>query len=193
MSDCASRMANHHVATVPESFERAPIEVRAPIGERSVTPEHAAAARAKTAHRPSAPNLCIRNCRWIRPLTTTKSQPRTGHTREPDPTHNELKHTITRKKAIDLSTDREDPRTRGDPNPSPPSVHRQAPGGPHTSHRSGHHRYTPVLQHTFHRVCSPPLARRFGRPHRRANRAPCPARRRASSELSSRPTGAFMG
>ena len=25
-----------------------------------------------------------------------KSQPRTGHTREPDPTHNELKHTITR-------------------------------------------------------------------------------------------------
>ena len=27
----------------------------------------------------------------------TKSQPRTGHTREPDPTHNELKHTITRK------------------------------------------------------------------------------------------------
>ena len=43
MSDCASRMANHHVATVPESFERAPIEVRAPIGERSVTPEHAAA------------------------------------------------------------------------------------------------------------------------------------------------------
>ena len=42
MSDCASRMANHHVATVPESLERAPIEVRAPIGERSVTPEHAA-------------------------------------------------------------------------------------------------------------------------------------------------------
>ena len=29
----------------------------------------------------------------------TKSQPRTGHTREPDPTHNELKHTITRKTA----------------------------------------------------------------------------------------------
>ena len=28
-----------------------------------------------------------------------KSQPRTGHTREPDPTHNELKHTITRKTA----------------------------------------------------------------------------------------------
>ena len=26
-----------------------------------------------------------------------KSQPRTGHTREPDPTHNELKHTTTRK------------------------------------------------------------------------------------------------
>ena len=26
-----------------------------------------------------------------------KSQPRTGHTREPDPTHNELKHTATRK------------------------------------------------------------------------------------------------
>ena len=25
-----------------------------------------------------------------------KSQPRTEHTREPDPTHNELKHTITR-------------------------------------------------------------------------------------------------
>ena len=140
-----------------------------------------------------APRTCIRNCRWIWPLTPTKSQPRTGHTREPDPTHNELKHTITRKKAIDLSTDREDPRPRRVPHPSPPSVHRQAPGGPHTSHRSGHHRYTPVLQHTFHRVCSPPLARRFGRPHRRANRAPCPARRRASSELSSRPTGAFMG
>ena len=44
MSDCASRMANHHVATVPESLERAPIEVRAPIGERSVSPEHAACA-----------------------------------------------------------------------------------------------------------------------------------------------------
>ena len=29
----------------------------------------------------------------------TKSQPRTGHTREPDPTHNELKHTTTRKTA----------------------------------------------------------------------------------------------
>ena len=29
----------------------------------------------------------------------TPSQPRTGHTREPDPTHNELKHTITRKTA----------------------------------------------------------------------------------------------
>ena len=28
-------------------------------------------------------------------LFNTKSQPRTGHTREPDPTHNELKHTIT--------------------------------------------------------------------------------------------------
>ena len=28
-----------------------------------------------------------------------KSQPRTGHTREPDPTHSELKHTITRKTA----------------------------------------------------------------------------------------------
>ena len=28
-----------------------------------------------------------------------KSQPRTGHTREPDPTHNELTHTITRKTA----------------------------------------------------------------------------------------------
>ena len=28
----------------------------------------------------------------------TKSQPRTGHTREPDPTHNELKHTATRKR-----------------------------------------------------------------------------------------------
>ena len=25
----------------------------------------------------------------------TKSQPRTGHTREPDPTHNELKHSAT--------------------------------------------------------------------------------------------------
>ena len=30
---------------------------------------------------------------------TSKSQPRTGHTRGPDPTHNELKHTITRKTA----------------------------------------------------------------------------------------------
>ena len=27
------------------------------------------------------------------------SQPRTGHTREPDPTRNELKHTTTRKTA----------------------------------------------------------------------------------------------
>ena len=27
-------------------------------------------------------------------LSSVKSQPRTGHTREPDPTHNELKHTI---------------------------------------------------------------------------------------------------
>ena len=31
--------------------------------------------------------------------TVDKSQPRTGHTREPDPTHNELKHTTTRKTA----------------------------------------------------------------------------------------------
>jgi hypothetical protein len=30
VSECASRMANHHVATVPESFGRAPIEVCAP-------------------------------------------------------------------------------------------------------------------------------------------------------------------
>ena len=30
---------------------------------------------------------------------SAKSQPRTGHTREPDPTHNDLKHTITRKTA----------------------------------------------------------------------------------------------
>ena len=28
-----------------------------------------------------------------------KSQPRTGHTREPDPKHNALKHTTTRKTA----------------------------------------------------------------------------------------------
>ena len=34
MSECASRMANHHVATVPESLERAPIEVCAPHGTR---------------------------------------------------------------------------------------------------------------------------------------------------------------
>ena len=34
-----------------------------------------------------------------RPTSDHKSQPRTGHTREPDPTHNELKHTITRKTA----------------------------------------------------------------------------------------------
>ena len=51
MSDCASRMANHHVATVPESLERAPIEVRAPIGERSVTPEHSACAISWAARR----------------------------------------------------------------------------------------------------------------------------------------------
>ena len=31
--------------------------------------------------------------------TILKSQPRTGHTREPDPTHNELKHTTTRNTA----------------------------------------------------------------------------------------------
>ena len=37
MSECASRMANHHVATVPESLERAPIKVRAPHGERGVS------------------------------------------------------------------------------------------------------------------------------------------------------------
>ena len=138
-----------------------------------------------------APRTCIRNCRWIWPLTPTKSQPRTGHTREPDPTHNELKHTITRKKAIDLSTGREVGKTpvrAGVPHPSPPSVHRQAPGGPHTSHRSGHHRYTPVLQHTFHRVCSPFWSLFWSAaPSSRSSTV------RASSELSSRPTGAFMG
>ena len=37
MSECASRMANHQVATVPESLERAPIKVRAPHGERGVS------------------------------------------------------------------------------------------------------------------------------------------------------------
>ena len=35
----------------------------------------------------------------VRSQISTKSQPRTGHTREPDPTHNELKHTTTRKTA----------------------------------------------------------------------------------------------
>ena len=34
MSECASRMANHHVATVPESLERAPIEVSVEIRPR---------------------------------------------------------------------------------------------------------------------------------------------------------------
>ena len=40
-----------------------------------------------------------------------KSQPRTGHTREPDPTHNELKHTITRMEAMvgTLCVDSTDP------------------------------------------------------------------------------------
>ena len=37
--------------------------------------------------------------RWF-----NKSQPRTGHTREPDPTHNELKHTITRKTRVGSGT-----------------------------------------------------------------------------------------
>ena len=37
--------------------------------------------------------------RSISPVFDSKSQPRTGHTREHDPTHNELKHTITRKTA----------------------------------------------------------------------------------------------
>ena len=34
MSECASRMANHHVATVPESLERAPNVVLAPLNIR---------------------------------------------------------------------------------------------------------------------------------------------------------------
>ena len=40
----------------------------------------------------------VAGLRWE--LSDTKSQPRTGHTREPDPTNNALKHTTTRKTAI---------------------------------------------------------------------------------------------
>ena len=32
------------------------------------------------------------------PYQISTTEPRTGHTREPEPTHNELKHTITRKR-----------------------------------------------------------------------------------------------
>ena len=32
-------------------------------------------------------------------MNSNLCKPRTGHTREPDPTHNELKHTTTRKTA----------------------------------------------------------------------------------------------
>ena len=38
-------------------------------------------------------------CMFVRSFEVFKYQPRTGHTREPDPTHNELKHTTTRKTA----------------------------------------------------------------------------------------------
>ena len=36
---------------------------------------------------------------WANHSVSSKSQPRTRHTREPDPTHSELKHTTTRKPA----------------------------------------------------------------------------------------------
>ena len=35
---------------------------------------------------------------WLPQISTTDTRARTGHTREPDPTHNELKHTSTTRK-----------------------------------------------------------------------------------------------
>jgi hypothetical protein len=63
-----------------------------------------------------------------------KSQPRTGHTREPDPTHNELKHTTTRKTATH------------ERNPGTPHVHT------HTHTHTTVERKTPSATHTRERT-----------------------------------------
>ena len=73
------------------------VEAPAPIPAGAST-DFRATVQMSECHRLTKPALCetavSRSMRY--PI---KSQPRTGHTREPDPTHNELKHTITRKTA----------------------------------------------------------------------------------------------
>ena len=51
------------------------------------------------AHQTRRPAVPHRQGRVRRAGVVLKSQERKGHTREPDPTHNELKHTATRKTA----------------------------------------------------------------------------------------------
>ena len=74
--------------------------------------------RAKTAHRPSAPNLCIRNCRWNRKLSTpnlnhgqdTRAN-RTRHTTSSS-TQSHAKRPLT---SVDGPGSGEDPRPRRRP------------------------------------------------------------------------------
>ena len=54
----------------------------------------------------------------VRSQISTKSQPRTGHTREPDPTHNELKLTSTQPRRKTSNTHDALPTT-----PDKPHVH----------------------------------------------------------------------
>ena len=71
------------------------------------------------------PTLVYRYC-------PRKSQQRTGNTREPDPTHNELKHTTTRKTASHERT------------PDKPHVHTHT----HTSCQNPSARATPTRERT---------------------------------------------
>ena len=71
------------------------------------------------------PTLVYRYC-------PRKSQQRTGNTREPDPTHNELKHTTTRKTATHERT------------PEKPQVHTHT----HTSCQNPSARATPTRERT---------------------------------------------
>ena len=105
-----------------------------------------------------------------------KSQPRTGHTREPDPTHNELKHTTTRKTATHERT------------PDKPHVHK----GVHT------HTHTPPERRTMpinrrHRPASQPHS--LSHPHARARSPvePSPARGLSHLPISVRVQGTPLG
>ena len=127
--------------------------------------------RAKTAHRPSAPNLCIRNCRWIRILTT----PNLNHGQ--DTRANRTRHTTsssTQSHAKRPLTSRRAGKWGRPPSaPASPIPHRpQCTGKPLEAHT----RHTGRDITGTHQCCNTRFigcARRFGRPHRRADRAPC--------------------